>query len=420
MKASTLGQTTELRKSTTKIASLVATIARAVHYAHQRGILHRDLKPTNILLDDQGEPHVTDFGLAKLAEDDSSLTMSAAILGTPSYMAPEQAAGQSKGLTTAADIYSLGAILYELLTGQPPFRAETPLETLRQVIEQEPARPQTLNPSVDRDLETICLKCLSKDPQRRYGSAEMLADDLDRWRNGEPIHARPVHSAEKVWSWCRRKPALATASGLVLLLVLVVGIGSPIAAIRFNRERQRAEDARGKAERLLYVANMRRAQQAWEQNNIGRLRQLLEETQESPDRGFEWFYWQRQMHLELTIFRGHSDQVEALAFSPDGQRIVTGSDDQTAIVWEAASGKQLFTLKGHNGWLTCVAFFSGRPADCHGQCRSDGQGLAGGDWKGTAHSQRAPRSDLVCGLFPGWPADCHRQRGPDRHGVGRR
>jgi serine/threonine-protein kinase len=200
-------------------ARLIATIARAVHYAHQRGILHRDLKPTNILLDDQGEPHITDFGLAKLAEDDSSLTVGAAILGTPAYMSPEQAAGQSKSLTTASDTYSLGTILYELMTGQAPFRAETTMETLRQVCEREPTPPRALNPAVDRDLETICLKCLNKDPLRRYGSAEMLADDLDRWRNREPISARPVSAAEKFWSWCRRKPALATSLSLILILL---------------------------------------------------------------------------------------------------------------------------------------------------------------------------------------------------------
>jgi tetratricopeptide (TPR) repeat protein len=238
-------------------ARVVGIVARAVHYAHQRGILHRDLKPTNILLDEQGEPHVTDFGLAKLAEDDSSLTLSAAILGTPAYMAPEQAAGGTKQLTTAADIYSLGAVLYELLTGQPPFRAATPLETLRQVVEEEPPPPsQVLSQSppaqavqskiknqkskISRDLETICLKCLNKDPQKRYGSAEMLAQDLDHWRNGEPIVARPVGTAEKVWRWCRRRPVVA---GLILAVLTALVAGLVVSNWFYLREKAAREQA---------------------------------------------------------------------------------------------------------------------------------------------------------------------------------
>ena len=210
-------------------ATLLATAARAVHYAHQHGILHRDIKPANILIDASGQPHLTDFGLAKNLKGDSSLTLSGAVMGTPAYMAPEQAAGKNRQVTGAADVYSLGAILYQILAGRPPFQADTPLETLRKVTDEEPKRPSSINIGADADLEIICLKCLEKAPHRRYASAEQLAEDLERWLRDEPIRARPVTPLERSWKWIKRRPAFAAMGGVTLLALTfaIVSVSQP-------------------------------------------------------------------------------------------------------------------------------------------------------------------------------------------------
>jgi eukaryotic-like serine/threonine-protein kinase len=224
-------------------AELMVQVARAVHHAHQRGILHRDLKPGNILFDQAGQPHVADFGLAKLLEHDSNLTQSAAVMGTPSYMAPEQAAGHTKEATTSVDIYGLGAVLYELLTRRPPFTGN-PFEVLAQVREREPAPPRSIHSEADRDLSIICMKCLEKDPRRRYGSAEALAEDLQRWLNCEPIQARHATPPERVLKWARRKPVVA---GLVLAVHCVALLGLIGILWQWQRAEHNADEAKASA-----------------------------------------------------------------------------------------------------------------------------------------------------------------------------
>jgi len=200
-------------------ARLVATVARAVHHAHVQGFWHRDLKPANILVDAEGRPHVTDFGLAKRAGGDASLTQSGAILGTPSYMAPEQASGGRVALTAAADVYSLGAVLYELLTGRPPFRAATIREVLVQVLEREPEPPGRLRPGLPRDLEQICLKCLEKSPTARYPSADALAEDLERFLRGDGVEAGHPGPVDRLRRWSRREPELVSRLGALAIMI---------------------------------------------------------------------------------------------------------------------------------------------------------------------------------------------------------
>jgi len=235
-----------------RAAQLLKTISEAVAFAHGRRLLHRDLKPSNVLLDDLDVPHITDFGLAKRSDEDADLTLTGQILGSPNYMAPEQADPRNGPTTAASDVYSLGAMLYHLLTGRPPFMAETVARTLRLVAEGDPVWPRLLHPELSRDLETICLKCMELDPKLRYASAQELADELGCFLRDEPIRARPIGPVAKLARWCRRKPVLALLLVVVAALLLVVAIGSPIALIRIRGERE-ASDAARQQEALLRI-----------------------------------------------------------------------------------------------------------------------------------------------------------------------
>jgi WD40 repeat protein/tRNA A-37 threonylcarbamoyl transferase component Bud32 len=292
-------------------ARLTATVARAVHYAHQRGILHRDLKPANILLAsaaDASEPSplITDFGLAKHLHADSAMTQTGVLLGTPTYVAPEQAAG-SANATTAVDIYSLGAILYELLTGRPPFRCATPLATVQQVLEQPPPPPRTLRPDLPMDLEVICLKCLEKLPAQRYASAEALADDLERFLRGEPIVARPAGTLERLWRWGRRNPGWAAMLGTVTILLLVIAVGASIGIVWLGEALGESEAGRSDANRNLERAQ--RAERATEEK--------LVDAQLAQARGMSLSRRMGQRFESLAVLTDASRRARKLGLAPD-------------------------------------------------------------------------------------------------------
>ena len=391
--------------SARQAAEFVREAAVAVHAAHQQGTLHRDLKPSNILIDRQGRVRITDFGLAKQITGNSDLTLTGQILGTPSYMPPEQALGKRSLISVGSDVYSLGAVLYELLAGRPPFRGESPAETLRQVESLDPISPRLLSPATPGDLETICLKCLDKEPHKRYATAQLLADDLGRFLRGEPIQARRARAWERGLKWVRRHP---TAGGLVLaiavaLLALVgVAVGqyynrqlrtlnqelakakssletnnTQLQRAKTNLETTNQELAtasgklaqalddvqaeRRKTRHYLYAARMALAQRAQRENQPARVLQILrsvipENADQEDLRDFEWNFLWRKYHGEDSRLPGHAGAVTAVAFSANDRWFASGSADHSIKLWDAATGKVIDTLSGHLSTVTAIAF----------------------------------------------------------------
>ncbi|MBM4068867.1 MAG: hypothetical protein FJ271_07965 [Planctomycetes bacterium] len=377
--------------------------ARAVHYAHTHGIIHRDLKPANVLLQindgrlqadglgaasasasdihhlESAIPKVTDFGLAKVIAMDSGRTRTGAVLGTPSYMSPEQAAG-SKSVSSASDVYSLGAILYELITSKPPFRGETTLGTLAQVADLDPILPRVLNAEVDRDLETICLKCLEKDPARRYASAEALADDLHRYLEGEPIAARRMSALRRTVRWCRRHPAAAVLLTLVLLAPLAFGVLHWQIAREERELRDLSEIRERGMRRLLYLAQVRQAHQALDQSDQDRaidlLRRWLPRKGQDDLRDWEWYYlWDLcQGRYSLRAYQG---QAVAAIYRPGHTQLISAGGPVgkpgEIRVWDADTGKPVRRWAAHANAITAIA------------CSSDGKRLASASFDRTVH-----------------------------------
>jgi WD40 repeat protein len=376
-------------------AAVVAKLADGMAAAHQKGVVHRDLKPANVLLTGSGEPKVTDFGLAKIGESD--MTASGAVVGTPRYMSPEQAAGKTREVGTPTDVYALGAILYECLTGQPPFRADTAIATIQQVLTADPPRPRAIDPGVPADLETVCLKCLEKAPAKRYATADALAADLRAYLDGRPIAARPVGTAERFVKWVRRRPTLAALLAVTAASLVALPAGGLYFLDKLSFERSEAVTARGAAEAqkreaqdarnmaeakkqeaegarnladaekksaqserdrfagLLYASQLELALAAWADSDLELAVHHLESTR-AELRGWEYHLLRGLFASNQRNYNGHGTPVFAVGVSPDGARFASAGGNNLVKLWDAEKGTELFSLKGHTRPVNSLSF----------------------------------------------------------------
>lgn len=423
-------------------AEITRQLADGLDYAHSRGVLHRDVKPGNVFLDPAASgtvmarldkkfaavtacaPRLGDFGLARITDDSvDQATGAGAILGTPSYMAPEQASGKTGEVGVASDIYSLGAILYELLTRKPPFRGASNAATLKQVLFDEPPPPRRIQPSISRDLEAICLRCLRKEPAGRYPSARELADDLDRYLRGEPTRARPLPLYQQVASWSKRYPSAAALTAVLIIGAISIVAGTTWFSLRLSaalaaaQAHERLAEARSRESREYeYAANVRLAQEAWDHSSPNEARKLLDRYIPGPGepdlRGPEWHYLNGLMSDLSTVvarqespvwslalrpderqfatgdkegviriwnldppglireFRAHAGNIDAMLYTPDGKTLISGADDHHIRFWSATSGDRLTELTDHDAWIGAMAL------------TPDGRQLVSGDGDG--------------------------------------